>query len=483
MKLTRRHFLHTAGSVSALGLAGCDLPVTLGLQPPPRPETADLAPPATDTIDEVTHVLNRLTFGPRPGEYEAVREAGVESFIEEQLQPDSIDDAWCDHRVRRFETLRLPAGELFEYQERLLLEELTDATLFRAVHSKRQLYEVMVGFWTDHFNIDSSKGDCAWLKTADDRDVVRQHALGKFPDLLRASALSPAMLWYLDGRANRVDHKHDKPNENYARELLELHTLGVNGGYTQQDVMEIARCLSGWYVRSDELFGKGRVEFNPARHDDGEKVVLGETIPAGVGEGDLDRVLDIVVRHPATAKHLATKLCRRFIPESPDAETVATVAATFTRTRGDIRETLRTLFKQDAFHAARGTKLKRPFRFVTSALRATDARWDHGEQLRDYLLRMGHAPFQYPTPDGYPDASAPWLGTLLWRWHFAKALGENRLDGVNVNWDRLAPESDPPALLARHLIGRAPQEDEARILLANNNGPAAIIASPAFQRY
>src|SRR3989442_372228 len=178
--------------------------------------------------------------------------------------------------------------------------EMTRATILRAVWSERQLYEVMVHFWTDHFNIDCSKADCRWLKAADDRDVIRRHALGRFPDLLRASALSPAMLWYLDGRANRKQQDNDKPNENYARELLELHTLGIHGGYTQRDVMEVARCLSGWSVRSVKQLRKGSVEFHPGLHDDGAKLVLGRAIPAGLGQQDLDRVLEIVALHPAT---------------------------------------------------------------------------------------------------------------------------------------------------------------------------------------
>src|SRR5262249_37442309 len=154
--------------------------------------------------------------------------------------------------------------------------------------------------WSDHFNIDSSKGDCRWLKVADDRDVIQRHALGSFPGLLRASALSPAMLWYLDGRVNRRAAPGDRPNENYARELLELHTLGVHGGYTRQDVMEVARALSGWTVRSrhEVVFGLGKVEFRPELHDDGEKHVLGRVLPAGQGARDLDQVIDAAALHP-----------------------------------------------------------------------------------------------------------------------------------------------------------------------------------------
>src|SRR5712692_4635077 len=177
----------------------------------------------------------------------------------------------------------------------------------------------MVHFWTDHFNIDSSKAECKWLKAADDRDVIRPHAMGRFPDLLRASALSPAMLWYLDGRFNRKRDGDDKPNENYARELLELHTLGVHGGYTQRDVMEVARCLTGWTLEtrpfwlSHAIRPRNAFWFDSARHDDGEKIVLGHRIPPGGGEKDGDRVLDILAQHPATARFIATKICRHFL--------------------------------------------------------------------------------------------------------------------------------------------------------------------------
>jgi uncharacterized protein (DUF1800 family) len=328
---------------------------------------------------------------------------GRKAWLDRQLDPESIDDGWAEARTRHFEALNVwPLGELLEYNARELLDQMTRAKILRAVHSRRQLQEVMVDFWTDHFNIDPSKGDSKWLKPADDKTVIRAHAFGKFRDLVKASALSPSMLWYLDGRVNRRATEKEKPNENYARELLELHTLGVDGGYTQQDVMEVARCLTGWTVRAREntRFAVGKVSFRADLHDDGPKTLLGVTIPAGLGEGDLDQVLDIVCQHPATAQYLAGKLCRRFIADTPPASAVTNVAQAFTDSSGDIRHTLRTLFDSPEFLTARGGKVKRPFHFVISTLRATAARTDAGPALQDYLLRMGHAPFQYPTPDG-----------------------------------------------------------------------------------
>lgn len=319
MKTTRRSFVKVVGaSGAAAALTGCvsagDALATL-LAPEPE---ADFRPPASNEIDSVSHILNRVTFGPRRGDYQRVKSMGVEAYIEEQLDHESIGDRSCNWKVAKLESLYEPAGELYEFNERRLLADLTRNKLLRAVYSRRQLYEVMVDFWTDHFNIVSEKGDCKWLKTADDRDVIRAFALGNFRDLVRASALSPAMLIYLDGHANKVVDPGDKPNENYARELMELHTLGVHGGYTQTDVMEVARCLSGWtYEHKPFSFRPAHVEFNPDFHDDGEKIVLGHTIAAGGGKEDLEKVIDIVCGHPSTARYIATKLCRRFIDDPP----------------------------------------------------------------------------------------------------------------------------------------------------------------------
>ncbi|MBI1783577.1 DUF1800 domain-containing protein, partial [Candidatus Sumerlaeota bacterium] len=405
MKTNRRKFLKAAGGIALAAAAGCDQ-VPEYLVPdflPPQTEKGPFEVSNSDGVDLITHTLNRLSFGAAPGDYQRVKRMGaspeeaVASYLEEQLRPEKIEDRAAQFAVRRFETLTQPQGELFEYQPDLLHQELSRATIVRAATTQRQLYEVMVQFWSDHFNIDPSKGDAKWLKVADDREVIRKHALGKFPDLLRASALSPAMLWYLDGRVNRKAQGEDKANENYARELMELHTLGVHGGYTQRDVMEVARCLTGWTVRSDELMRKGEIEFDPGRHDDGPKEVLGRQIPAGLGKDDLDRVLSIVSLHPSTGKHIGEKLCKKFVSENPSPDTVRTAADVFLKTEGDIPETLRALFATQEFLNTRGTKFKRPFNYVVSALRATNASTDAGRPLQDYLKRMGHAPFEYPT--------------------------------------------------------------------------------------
>lgn len=491
MSLTRRHFLRAgAGAALAAGVAGCDsMPreLLLGLSftsenPGPFP------PPAGDSIDPISHVLNRVGFGPRPEDYARVRSLAVEPwaaaqlYLEEQLRPEAIDDRVADKAVRRFEWMDQPACELFEYKEELLLDEMMRATILRATFSKRQLFEAMVQFWTDHFNIDPSKGDAKWLKPADDRDVIRRHALGKFPELLRASALSPAMLWYLDGRDNRSASDGEKPNENYARELLELHTLGVHGGYTQHDVMEVARCLTGWTVRSRIQFQLGKVEFNEHRHDHGPKTVLARPIPAGLGAKDLDRVLEVVALHPATAHYLATKLCRRFIDDQPPESAILPVASAFLNSRGDIRATLMALFATPEFLQARGTKFKRPFNFIVSALRATNAQTDGAQGVIEYLHRMGHAPFSYPTPDGYPEEAMPWMGTLLWRWNFAVALSKNRIGGTQVRLDKLLANTGGEEGLMAHLLGRLPRSEEKELYRRSGDGLALLLAAPSFQR-
>jgi len=485
--ITRKQFL-LAGA--ALTLTGCaDIPpeFRLGLRTL-EPEPGPFRAPVSDSVDLVSHALDRLSFGPRAGDYGRVaslagtQQDAVHRYIEEQLSPRDIDDSTLDHAIRRIETLSEPLGELFEYKEKVLLGDITRAALLRATWSKRQLYEKMVHFWTDHFNIDSSKGDCRWLKAADDRDVIRVHALGSFPQLLRASALSPAMLWYLDGRVNRKQKDADKPNENYARELLELHTLGIHGGYTQHDVMEVARCLTGWTVRTVKQFNKGRVEFHGEQHDDGEKTVLGRTIPPGLGAQDFDRVLDILSLHPATAHHLAEKLCRHFIADDPPAAAIDKVERSFLAEGGEIRPVLRTLFTTPEFLASRRTKIKRPFEFIVSALRVTQAETDAGPAILDYLVRMGHAPFQYPTPEGYSDRAVHWMGTLLWRWKFAVALSRNEIRSTSVHLDQCAKDFGGESGLAAHILGRRPLPEEITGCPTPQDRLALLLASPEFQR-
>ncbi|MCI0631275.1 MAG: DUF1800 domain-containing protein [Phycisphaerales bacterium] len=487
MRTSRRTFVQSVGFAGlSAALTGCEsasdaLAHLLAIE-----EGADFRPPDSDQIDDVSHAINRLTYGPRPGDYRRVAALGLDACIAQQLDPLSIDDRRCEWRVASIESLNQPAPELYDYPPQQLLFDLTRARILRAVYSKRQLYEIMVEFWTDHFNIVSDKGECKWVKAADDRDVIRRHALGKFRDLVRASAVSPAMLIYLDGHDNKVEHPEDRPNENYARELLELHTLGVHGGYTQKDVMEVARCLSGWtYGHYFLRFKQAHVEFNSARHENGEKTVLGQHIPAGGGADDLERVLDIVCGHPSTAMFIATKLCRRFIDDPPPQSAVEAAAQEFEASGGDIKRVLQSLFDSDEFRSqtVRGKLFKRPMHFIASALRATNAKSHAGEPVIDSLRRMGHAPFQYPTPDGYPLEEQPWLGTLLWRWNFALALQAGQLQDTSVDLSKLTRDFGSAASVAAHLLGRRPTQMEQQILNETNAPLAVMLASPAFQRF
>jgi uncharacterized protein (DUF1800 family) len=493
MDAKRRALLKAAGAIGVtLPFTGCERLISsvtqqLGQSIPDR-----LLPANSVEIDPSFHLLSRAAYGPWPGDLERVSAMEAESWIEEQLNPESIDDTACDLRARRFETIWHEPGTCYEYKKLVLREEITRHTLLRALYSKRQLLEVMVGFWTDHLNINLEKGDCIYLKPSDDRLVIRAHALGKFKELIRASATSPAMLVYLDGKENQKKDPQDVPNENYARELLELHTLGVDGGYTQTDVYEAARSLTGWKLRTG--WRKGTVYFEPSLHDDGEKRVLGQVIHAGAGAADVDRLVEIACSHSATAHHIATKLARRFVSEDPPASLVQQLASVFTTTGGDIKSLLRTLFVSDEFKAAKGFKFKRPFQYIVSCLRALGANTHAHQPLIEYLQRMGQGPFQYPTPDGYPERTAPWLGTLLWRWNFAFNAVSNQLPTVNVPLDQLARAirgNAPfqPDRLVSYFLGRKGSDTELKMIndyRGDNNFNAELVAlvlaSPAFQR-
>ena len=381
---------------------------------------------------EAVHLLNRVSYGPRPDEIERVARMGPDAYIEEQLSPASIPDLEAFFLVRRIETVHLSAPDVFDLARRTALTDLRRATLLRAIYSERQLLERMVEFWSDHFNIFAGKADCAWLKVVDDREVIRKHALGRFRDLLLASSTSPAMLVYLDGRANVAG----VPNENYAREILELHTLGVDGGYTQRDVMELARALTGWQVRG--FFERGRTVFRAKVHDPFAKEVLGMRLDSGA-RADLERMVDCLSSHPSTASFLAHKLCRRFVADEPPAGLIQSVASAITKSHGDIKQVLSVLLRAEELRTA-SPKFKRPYAYAVSALRRTGARCDGGRGLQQQLEAMGQLPFAWPTPDGYPDTEDHWSARMLPRWNFALALASNAIAGTRIQTD-LPPET------------------------------------------
>ena len=491
MPLSRRDFLKLASLVTASAALSSCAPVY-------RKLTDDLPiVPWTALSASDFLALNRITFGARVEERAHFVEIGLQAYIEEQLDFETINDFACDLQLLNFKTLNMQANELegisnqlFDgYDREKAPNELRQSTFLRQLYSKRQLYEVMVEFWSDHFNIFMDKEKEFFLKTVDDREVIRKHALGNFRDLVWASSHSPAMMVYLDNQANEKSH----PNENYARELMELHTLGVDGGYTQKDVMELARCLTGWNVK--EHFWLGDFVFKDDLHDTGEKNVLGLSIqPSGIKEAE--QVIEMLAMHPSTAKFICTKLARRFIADTPPQELVEKAAQTFLDTKGDIKSVLRVILFEGLPLAE--PKYKRPVNFLLSALRMLNVETD-GRALREYLVRMGQLHFNWPTPDGYPDTSEAWQGNLMPRWQFAFALMRNDLNDTKHNLQNLLDVSSSGILqddvdsLTSLLLG-APLERFAHneiidsVRAANTTDEetlqiiaAGLIASPAFQ--
>lgn len=491
MKLDRRHLLRLS-TLAVGGLTACDRGLSWlhrNVLEEALPTSVEL--PDGTQIDPDFHLLSRASFGPSLSDWQHLREIEREAWINQQLSPQDISDHACDLRAERFESLYFSPGDAFDFRKPVLREELTRHALLRAIYSRRQLFEVMVEFWTDHLNIDLEKGDCIYLKPSDDRDVIRRHALGNFQELIRASATSPAMLVYLDGKSNRIrSGTDDQPNENYARELLELHTLGVHGGYTQQDVIEAARCLSGWTFDSKRPFATNAnaAFFESNWHDNGQKIVLGQVIPAGGGSQDIDRLIEIVCQHPSTARFIATKLCHRFVSLRPPLSLVESLAHRFTATKGDIKAVLRALFAAEEFQTSAGQLLKRPFKFMVSCLRALAADTHATKPILEPLSRMGHGLFQYPTPDGYPDEELPWMGTLMWRWNFALALASGQQPGARIDLAPIRRALGPPRDVStwfRYLVGRRASPAELTALAdatEESQFLGLILASPAFQR-
>jgi uncharacterized protein (DUF1800 family) len=432
---------------------------------------ASVAPRAADIPNDaaaVEHALNRLAYGARPGDVEKVRQMGLSAWIEQQLDPARIDDTALPSRLPQ-----IPAPPASATQQELQrfgrqqVQTLAAQKVMRAVYSERQLEEVLVDFWFNHFNVFAGKGRTALFLPEYEREAIRPHVWGRFRDLLGATAKSPAMLFYLDNHlsvdpeaAQRAAEQQQRRrraanagqpaaaalqrrrglNENYARELLELHTLGVDGGYTQQDIIEVARALTGWGIapprqarsirtdNQDQMMtaGSGAFRFMPMLHDPREKVVLGRTLAAGGGIEDGERVLDIVASHPSTARHIATKLARRFVSDSPPEALVSRVAARFTETGGNLREVVRAVITSPEFLATehRATKTKTPLEFVVSAVRATARDIPDARPLVNALQQLGMMPYMCQPPTGYDDAPETWVsaGALVTRVNIAQRL-------------------------------------------------------------
>jgi uncharacterized protein (DUF1800 family) len=541
--------------------------------PPLTAASGSSAVPANADDKTIAHVLNRLGFGAMPGDVERVRRMGLDKYIDQQLRPETIVDQAMTARLAELDTLSLNSRELAKdyfmpaqmaqrrakqqaaaqpsesatdkrdartpeqmqlmQAQRQVFTDLAQQKILRAVYSERQLNEVLVDFWFNHFNVFAGKGLTRNYLTEYERDAIRPHVLGKFRDLLEATAKSPAMLFYLDnwqsaapegartaapnnrtrinpanprrpfGRPGQIgtrqrtiadlppNTQNRKPrglNENYARELMELHTLGVDGGYTQKDVQEVARAFTGWTIANPRQ-GGGFV-FDPRMHDDGEKIVLGHTIKAGGGQRDGEQVLDILASHPSTARFIATKLARRFISDDPPQSLVDRAAERFRETKGDLREVVRTIVTSREFFApdAYRAKVKTPFEFVTSAVRATEADSINAMPLVQTLRELGMPPYQCQPPTGYADKAEAWVntGALLNRMNFAVALTEGRVRGTRapVPGGGESIQAARDEIVDQVLAGDLSSSTRETVAKASrpSQAVALLLGSPEFQR-
>jgi uncharacterized protein (DUF1800 family) len=468
--------------------------------------------------ERALHALNRLGFGPRPGDVDKVLAIGVDQWIARQLNPERIPDRAVDVRLQSYPTLRMADSEIaekyyapivdarreakdnqemlkelrekipYELRPARVTEELVAQRIVRAADSDRQLNEVMVDFWMNHFNVFAGKGIDRFLLTSYERDVIRPHVWGKFEDLLRATATSPAMLFYLDNARSL----RGKLNENYAREIMELHTLGVDGGYTQQDVTELARVFTGWSIAMPRQ-GGGFV-FRRFMHDSGAKVVLGVRFPAGGGMEEGERMIHILAHHPATAHHIALQLCQRLVSDDPPKALVDRVAQTFLASDGDLRKTVKAVIDSPEFwdRSVYRAKVKSPFEYVVSAVRAVDGHVDNPMPIARALQQMGEPLYGAQPPTGYSDKAEAWVntGALMSRLNFAVALAGNALPGVNTNVTRLVGGVDAANCvdaLSAALTGGNLTEETRKTIKAQKSPQLAtvvgmILGSPEFQR-
>ena len=463
------------------------------------------------------HALNRLAFGARPGDVARVRTLGLNRWIDEQLHPERMAvNPLLAERLAPLQTINLTTAQIAErYPLRTAAKkgkkkdmvppakrpgrpgaivgaDLVEAKIYRALYSDRQLEEVLVDFWFNHFNVYLNKGPERLMVTSYERDAIRPYVLGRFEDMLLATAKHPAMLFYLDNWQS-VDPKAMETmmrkraggkqlskrarglNENYARELMELHTLGVDGGYTQRDVVEVARCFTGWTLR-DPRRGASYF-FAPMLHDQTEKTVLGHRIAAGRGEEDGLAVIGILATHPATARFISRKLAQRFVADQPPQALVDRMAATFTKSQGDLREVMRTMIGAPEFFSegAYRSKLKSPFEMVVSAARALDADVTDAKPLSARIDELGQPLYRKEEPTGYYNTADEWTNTagLVGRMNVANALAANRLPGSKVDASHYTPPAALRAEIDKRLEGRAPTPE----LIAG-----LAIGSPEFQR-
>ena len=452
-----------------------------------RPPLSELLTPeqARDlqfgTVDEKMAVLNSFT-------------AEKRTLVFRSLPQQQVPDMFKREAMAASNPRQAVVGELIENK------------LQRAVYSPRQLEEVLVDFWLNHFNVFSGKNTVGMLLTSYERDAIRPHVLGRFRDMLLATARHPAMLSYLDNFQSRsapenlpngigvpvvsVGGPNQGLNENYGRELLELHTLGVNGGYTQADVINVARAFTGWTIFAPNQYGE--FQFNPQMHDRGEKVVLGQEFPRGGGEDEGVKIIDMLAAHPSTARFISRKLAQRFVADEPPQTLVDRMAATFTRTGGDLRAVMETLLLSREFmsEGAWQAKVKTPFELVASALRALDAQMSDTTALAQRLTDMGMPTYGRIDPKGYPNTADAWSGSagLAGRMNFASALTSGQIAGVKL--DAVALVSQGVRRAMTDITGYEPAAETVAAIEEGGGSEkpapqviaAAIVGSPDFQK-
>ena len=583
-----------------------------------QPKVTEPAIPQMTPDQKVLHALNRLTFGPRPGDLEVVNQKGLDQWIEQQLHPRGIpENPVLEAKLAPLDTLRMSSLELarryptpqmvkamvdgkepfpsdqetrymvqklvarvqrkeaadkagqtdnpdlnskmipgtwqlddqqkdilqngkppeqatliesmppaeqydvldslpnntrqklyatappglrrkiqiFNGSVQVVNQDLSEAKLLRAVYSDRQLEEVLTDFWYNHFNVFLDKGADRYMVTSYERDVIRPHVLGHFRDLLLATAQSPAMLFYLDNWQSKGPGPTSKTkqglNENYGRELMELHTLGVDGGYTQQDVTEVARCFTGWTIREPNR--GGGFEFNEKIHDKGEKHVLGVTIPAGGGMGEGLKVLDILADHLSTAHFISKSLAIRFVSDNPSEALIGRMVKTWLKTDGDLLEVMRTMIYSPEFWdpANFRSKIKSPFEMVVSAVRAVNGDVDYAQALNGQLNQLGEPLYRKLEPTGYSNVGADWTNSasLLARMNFGMALAKGKIAGVKVDPAQFSVVVDLSRIERNILLTDASPEarDAIQTGLAQQLDLGALAAgltlgSPDFQR-
>jgi uncharacterized protein (DUF1800 family) len=479
---------------------------------------------------KVIHVLNRLSLGIAPGDIDRVQQMGIDKYIQQQLNPDSLtfglppaiaEPPILTEKLANLDTINLSPAELFQrynpqrpldilspipgdkkiqrQQAKKVTNQAIEARLWRSIYSQRQLNEVMIDFWYNHFNVYADKGiDKLWVG-AYEQQAIRPHALGKFRDLLGATARHPAMLFYLDNWQNSTPKldgqgKYRGLNENYARELMELHTLGVDGGYKQADVISLAKIFTGWgFKQPGQKIPDGySFQFNRNRHDFSTKIFLKQNIiGSGIAEGE--QALDILAKHPSTARQISFKLAQYFVADNPPTSLIDKLSNRFITTDGDIKLVLDTLFHSPEFWNAKsyGTKFKTPYQYAISSVRSTGIEVNNIKAINDFLKQLGMPIYGCPTPNGYKNTQEAWLNpdSMTRRINYATNLAKGKLP---ISASTTTPGNnqpiipmvaiDPVKLSATLGNNFSPQTQQAIAASEQNIRAALILGSPEFMR-